>query len=392
MYFERTLAKEFSKRAGAYPLVAVVGARQAGKTTFLKEHAKGLKASYLLFDDPDIRNLFEEDIKKFEKQFIEGFEIAILDEVQYCKDAGRNLKYLADTGKKLWITASSENILAKEVLSYLVGRVTVMRLYPFSLSEFLTSKGQKAFTQMALDRNVWEHITFGGYPRVILNEDIELKKTVLRDLHETMVLKDVAKTFSIEDIRSLEEFTKYLAINVGKLISYDVISRDLKISFQTTKKYLDAMEKSYLIARVQPYFRNKLKEITKQPKFYFIDTGLRNILTKTFDSDIDGFLFENYTLSELLKLGYSPKYWRTKSKAEVDFIIEKDNEIIPIEVKLNASATLDSGFYSFIETYKPKRAFVVFYKGESKEMYVGSCAVKFIHVSNIRDEIGSMQN
>src|SRR3990167_4471082 len=119
IYIERSLKGRFDKVKNNYPVIALVGPRQAGKTTFLREQAKGLKHNYVLFDDPDARNLFETDIKKFEKQYIEGNEITILDEVHYCKEAGRNIKYLADNGNKLWITSSSEIILRKDILSYL---------------------------------------------------------------------------------------------------------------------------------------------------------------------------------------------------------------------------------------------------------------------------------
>ncbi|MDO8657369.1 MAG: ATP-binding protein [Candidatus Levybacteria bacterium] len=366
-----------------YSLVAVVGARQAGKTTFLKEHSKTLKSTYLLFDDSDIRSIFEEDIKKFEKQYMENSDIFIFDEVQYCKNAGRNLKYLADNGKKIWLTSSSEMILSKEVLSYLVGRVSILRLYPFSLKEFLKAKGQKELTQNILERNIWEHILYGGYPKIVICEDNELKKTMLKDIYETMILKDIAQTFSIEDIKSLEEFTKHLSLNVGGLFSYETISKDLKISFQTARKYLDAMEKSYLIARISPFYRNKAKEIIKQPKIYFIDTGLRNIISRSFESEPDGNLFENYVASELIKSKHSIKYWRTKSKAEVDFILEKDKEIIPIEVKLKANEKIGKSLYSFVESYKPKRAFVVSYKGNKKSVKINDCEINFVDIHEL---------
>ena len=207
MYQEREMKEQFEKVSKVYPIIAIVGARQAGKTTFIKERMKTTNSSYLLFDDPDVRNLFEEDIKKFEKQYVEGKEVSILDEVQYCKDAGRNLKYLADTNKKLWITASSEIILGKKVLSYLVGRVSILKLYPFSLQEFLDFKQQKETTPKVLERFIWEHILFGGYPKPVSIDEIELKKTILQDLYETMILKDIARTFSIDDTRSLEEFS-----------------------------------------------------------------------------------------------------------------------------------------------------------------------------------------
>jgi len=386
MYVEREIGRKFGKIAGIYGVVAVVGARQSGKTTFLKERSRQVNSSYVLFDDPDARALFEDDIKKFEKQYVEGHEVTVLDEVQYCRDAGIKLKYLADKGRKLWVTSSSEIILGKEILSYLVGRVSILRLYPFSLDEFLLSKGQKALTDEILRRNIWEHMTYGGYPKVVLTDDIELKKTILRDLFETMLLKDVARTFSIEDIRTLEDFTRYLAINIGGVLSYEKISREIKTSFQTMKKYLDAMEKSYIIVRVQPYFTNKSKEITKQPKIYFLDTGMRNIVAKEFSADVRGNLFENCVLSELLKLGFVPKCWRSKANAEVDFVIEKDNEIIPIEVKISVDPkNVERSLRSFIISYKPKKAIVIFYKGTKGSLDVNGCKVVFTDMVGMKE-------
>lgn len=380
MYIEREVRRKFEKIAKAYPVIALVGARQSGKTTFLKEESKNRNSSYLLFDDPDIRELFEEDIKKFEIQHMEGKEISIFDEAQYAEDAGKKLKYLADKGRKIWLTSSSEIILSKEILSYLVGRVSIIRLYPFSINEFLSLKGHKETTKNILERAVWEHMAYGGYPKAATTSDIELKKTILKDLYDTMILKDIARTFQIDDIKSLEDFSRYLALNIGGLISYETIAKDLKISFQTLKKYLDAMEKSYLITRVSPFFTNKLKEITKQPKIYYIDTGLRNIIAKRFDTEPEGRLFENYALSEIVKAGLNVKYWRTKSGAEVDFIAEKDSELIPIEIKINSDGNVERGLRSFISLYSPKRAFVISYKGEKKEEIVGNCKVIFTNI------------
>lgn len=384
MYIEREINKRFNKISSAYSSVALVGARQSGKTTFLKEQIKSLKSTYLLFDDPDIRSLFEEDIKKFEKQYLENNDLAIFDEVQYCKDAGQKIKYLVDVGKKIWLTSSSEILLNKEVLAYLVGRVSVLRLYPFSLLEFLSAKKQKELTKKILERHVWEHITYGGYPKVVLTEDIEIKKTILKDLYETMILKDIARTFSIEDIKQLENFSKYLALNIGGLISYESIAKDLKLSFQSVKKYLNAMEKSYLVSLVQPFFKNKNKEITKQPKIYFIDSGLRNIIAKEFDINFNGKLFENYVFTELLKLDFAPKYWRTKSKLEIDFIIELNSEITPIEVKITSPENVERNLRTFIETHKTKKAFVIFYKGEEKTIEVGKCKVIFTNIFDFK--------
>ena len=388
MYIEREIKNRFDKIFKSYNMVAVVGARQSGKTTFLKKQMGQYNSSYVLFDDPDARALFEEDIKKFELQYIEGKELTVLDEIQYCKDAGRKLKYLVDTDRKLWITSSSEIILAKEILSFLVGRVSILKLYPFSLDEFLHAQEQKATTSKIIQRAIWEHMRYGGYPKVVLTKDPEMKKIILADLYETMLLKDVARTFAIDDIRSLEEFSKYLAQSIGNIFSYHDFSSSLHVSFQTIKKYLDAMEKSYLIMRVYPYFTNKLKEIVKQPKLYFVDTGLRNTIAKEFDTEPDGKLFENYVFSEILKLGIIPKYWRTKTKTEVDFVIEKEKEVIPIEVKLQAdSSKIERSMRSFINQYHPKTGFVVTYKGKSESININGCKVHFVNVTGLKTHL-----
>lgn len=388
MYVKRDITKRFKSLSESYNIIAVVGARQAGKTTFLKEQMKELDSSYVLFDDPDARALFDEDVKKFEIQYIEGHELSVLDEVQYCKDSGSKLKYLVDSGRKLWVTSSSEILMAKEILSYLVGRVSIIRLYPFSYEEFLRAKKQKATTSTILKRSVWEHMTYGGYPKVVLTKDPNMKKIILRDLYETMILKDVARTFSINDMNALEQLSRYLAINTANLISYDNTTKTLGITFPTLKKYLDAMEKSYLISRVRPYFTNKNKELAKQPKIYFLDCGLRNIIANDFPTKPDGKVFENYVFSELIKTGQIPKYWRTKSKAEVDFILDHGSDIIPIEVKVSVgSYTIDKSLHSFINNYKPRKAFVVFYEGKKGIEEVESCKVFFVDIAGFNSAL-----
>lgn len=387
MYVERDIISRFDKISNSYNMVAVVGARQAGKTTFLKKQIENKNSSYVLFDDPDARSLFEEDIKKFEKQYISSYNISVLDEIQYCKDAGRKLKYLVDSNHKLWITSSSEIILSKEILSFLVGRVSIIKLFPFSFKEFLVAKTQKELTAKILERMIWEHATYGGYPKVVLTEDVEIKKTILSDLYDTMLLKDVARTFSIDDIRSLEEFSKYLAFSIGDILSYDKISSNLNMSFQTVKKYLDAMEKSYLIYRVLPYFTNKKKEIVKQPKLYFVDTGLRNIISKDFNIKLNGKLFENYVLTELLKLGFTPKYWRTKTKTEVDFIIELENNIIPVEVKTRTEVgKIEKSLRAFIDSYKPNKAVIVSLKGKKGKTKINGCNIIYTDIIDLEKQ------
>ena len=379
MYVKRDTEKLFDKVAKVYKVVAIVGARQSGKTTLLRKKLEEYGGSYVSFDDPDVREMFNTDVKKFEKQYVAGNKFTGLDEVQYGTDAGRKIKYLADKGHRLWITSSSEIILGKDVLSYLVGRVSILRLFPFSLNEFLRARRIKEVTEGIKERLIWEHAVYGGYPKAVLTEETDLKRIILRDLIETMVLKDVSRTFSIENVESLEKLVKYLAVNTGSVVSYESITSALNISFQSVKKYLNAMEKSYIIKMVVPFYTNKTKELTKRPKVYFIDTGLMNTITGN-RGELSGRVFENYIFTELLKKGLEIKYWRTKTGAEVDFVVNS----VPVEVKLT-SPKISRGLRSFIRKYRPERAFVVFYRGKEKEVKVNGCQIIFTDVFGVRE-------
>ena len=382
MYIEREIKQLFNKATSAYNLVAVVGPRQAGKTTFLKQRISEVNGKYLMFDDPDVRAIFDEDIKKFETQYLQKGLITVLDEVQYGKDAGRKLKYLVDTGWKIWITSSSQVVLSSEVLSWLVGRISISHLFPFSFYEFMQAKGYKEIIDKISQKLVWEHIVYGGYPKVVLSEDVDVKRMILRDLYETMVLKDVSRTFSISDIDLLEKLSRYMAYSIGNTFVYHSVASDMKISFQSLKKCVSAMEKSHLISLVEPFSTNKLKELSKQPKIYFIDTGLRNSIANVFPMSFEneGKLFENYIYTELIKLGFNPKYWQTKGGAEVDFVVLRDNSLIPIEVKISIEDSIGKGLCSFISTYSPKTALVVCYKSNKKEVKVNGCNVIFTDI------------
>lgn len=387
MYVERDIQPEFRRRSAVNDMVAIVGPRQAGKTTFLLNQTPS-DASYVLFDDPMTRTLFEDNFKDFEVQYVKDRSITVLDEVQYCREAGTRLKYLVDTGNRLWASSSSEILLGQEVLSYLVGRVSILRLHPFNLREFLRAKGQRVLPPDIQEQFVWEHMAYGGYPRVVLTDHAGDKASMLSDLHTTMVLRDMVRTFSIQDIRDLEWLSVYLAQSPGALVSYEDLASVMGKSRITVKKYLDAMEKSYLIHLIRPFFTNRRKELVARNRIYFVDTGLRNAVAKDLKDLAQGPVFENYVLTELVKMGFSPKYWRTKAKAEVDFVIEKDRAPVPVEAKLNLNPRkVERGLRSFIAQYGPKEAYVVGYKGDLGSVDVEGCDVDFIHVSGLYEAL-----
>jgi predicted AAA+ superfamily ATPase len=281
-------------------------------------------------------------------------------------------------------------LLSKEILSHLVGRVSILRLYPFSLPEFLSARGIVEATDKALERSVVEHMAYGGYPKAVIEKDLEMRRTILSDLYQTMMLKDVAQTFSINDMGSLESFCRYLAANAGGILSYENAASAAGISFQTVKKYLDAMEKSHLVMRTQPFFANRQKEIVKRPKAYFLDCGLKNAVARNFPAAPDGQAFENYVFTELVKAGHAPKYWRTKAGAEVDFVVEIDGKPVPIEVKLAPEeGKVESGLRAFIDSFKPQLAVVVGLRAEKHALKTGGCRVDFTDVAGLRGALGA---
>ncbi len=376
-YIHRTLEAQFERLSSVYNILTLVGPRQSGKTTLLKRMLGKFGGEYITLDDPDVRRLFNQDIKKFENQYLRKDCPIGVDEVQYGVNAGKKLKYLADKGYYLWITSSSERILAKDILGYLVGRTTILRLYPFSFNEFKRARGIKVDDVSMNDRLVWEHAIFGGYPKVVLEEQPDLKVQILSDIRETLILKDVMLNFSIDRLSVIERLVEFLSINIGQVLSYETIRDTIQISHQTLEKYLDALEKSYVIKRVRPFYTNKTKELSKRPKIYFIDTGLRNSVIKNWS--ITGPLFENYVFTELLKIGKEPRYWRTKNKTEVDFVVDG----IPIEVKMNANK-VTSGMRSFIKAYHPDIALMIGKPGvEEKEVIIDETSVVFTDVTKL---------
>ena len=257
------------------------------------------------------------------------------------------------------------------------------------LAEFLAAMGQKAHVEPILQRIVWEHAVYGGYPAVVLAGSLEDKKTILKNLFTTALLKDVFLAFGIEDQEALERLSKYLAANIGSEVNYGSISKKLGMSTPTVQKYVDALEKSYLVARIRPYFTNKGVELAKQPKAYFVDTGMRNAVMDFFPNELenDGKIFENYVLNEIQKAGFSPRYWKSKSKAEVDFVVQKEGNLIPIEVKLHAEGKIEKSLRSFVEKYKPKKALVVVYKGEKGKTTLHQCEIHTITADEIREHL-----
>jgi len=194
------------------------------------------------------------------------------------------------------------------------------------------------------------------------------------------LLKDVKDSFRLADDYKIFNLIKSLSLQTGNVISYNELSSTTQQSFSLLKRSLSLIEKTYIIALLRPFFTNKRIELVKNPKVYFYDTGLRNAVIDDFkkmDARQDsGSLYENFIFTEFTKKNFNVKYWRTKSKAEVDFII---NDKIPVEVKSNLNRlTIGKPLLSFIEKYKPEEAFI-FNRNIVEKIKVNNTKVRFLY-------------
>jgi len=398
--FPREILTYLTKWLNRKEAYAIKGPRQSGKTTILKilqEKLKKENVIFLNFEDPDILEAFETNPKEYIKSYIVNPDkhYFLMDEYHYVKNSGKTLKLLYDTfeNAKFIVTGSSSLELSDAMAKFLVGRVFFFELFQFSFHEFLTAKNprlanvykeknsqikefiingttpppQKDIFQKEFTPLLNEYLTFGGYPAVIKAEDNETKKTILKNIYDTYVSKDIIQFLKISNPTKYRCITRTLAALTGNLMNYNELSSQCQSYYKETKQTIATLSETYIIKLIQPFHRNPITELKKNPKVYFLDTGLRNHmisnfnpLTKRVDS---GAIIENHVLLSL-RNSFPDKtinYWRTIAKAEVDFILRLNDELIPIEAKYRTfqKPKISRSLRSFIKTYKPQKALII---------------------------------
>lgn len=373
-FLERKLAGYISKRE----IIAITGPRQSGKTTLLKHLFANLEnAHFLDFEDRETLELFSEDVKSFVELYVKPYKYLFIDEFQYAEQGGKNLKYIYDCCKtKIIIAGSSASGLSIHGIKYLVGRIFVFNLHPLSFEEYLNYKDPRLFEKIyvkgklsvpVIDRILPyfnEFCVYGGYPRVVLSKNLKEKELVLRNIYNTFFLKEIKEILNLPDDYKLSKLIHALALQMGNIINYNELSGVTTLNYKDLLKNLNVLEKTFICQKSQPFYTNKRTELVKTPKIFFNDNGFRNAVIKDFQPIKNradrGALYENFVAAELIKKQYELKYWRTKSKAEMDFVLEKNGKILAMEVKstLNKPTTTKS-FQSFVEKYRPKKAFVL---------------------------------
>lgn len=322
--------------------IVIYGARQVGKTTMVNDivQQSGLKTLTVNADQSKYLDIFSSrDLNKI-SNFVTGYELLFIDEAQRIPEIGINLKIILDNLKplKIIVTGSSSLDLASKVSEPLTGRIWTYKLYPISFFE-----QSKLINSFELDVNKEERLLYGSYPEIFsIKGDIN-KIEYLQTLSDTLLYKDLLELGGFRNSSKIRDLLKLIAFQIGNEVSLTELGSSLGMGKDTVSRYIDYLEKSFILFRLKGFSRNLRKEITKMDKIYFHDLGVRNILIDNLkplhERSDTGQLWENLLISERLKyLSYTQNYgsmyfWRVYTGAELDLVEEKDGKLHGYELK-----------------------------------------------------------
>jgi predicted AAA+ superfamily ATPase len=388
MFIERDILKRIVAHLNKDEITVITGPRQVGKTTILqrlmkKAEQQGINYFYLNYDiEEDRRHLTTQRslLNKIKLECGEKRAFIFIDEIQRKEDAGLFLKGLFDmqTPYKFIVTGSGSLELKEKISESLTGRKRVFNVKPLSFVEFINYRtGGKYSDRLKFlfsvepelaEELLEEYITFGGYPKVVLSDSLQEKHEVIKEIFTSTTEKDLFFFLKLNRPEAMNHMLRILALTAGKPVNYTWLSKETGLSVPTVKNYLYYLEKIFMIFPVYPFFKNRIKEISKSPVLYFNDMGLCNYLTGQFKSGspvLSGFRFQHFAW-RMLSDRYeetlcSLNYWRTTDKAEVDFVINCTDKVIPWEVKYTnlKRKEVTRSMYSFIEKYDPPEAYIL---------------------------------
>ncbi len=410
MIIKREIMGEIQEYIERKEYICITGSRQTGKTTLLqllkefiikKEEKKRRDYPIINFEDRTLLFQFEKSPLEFIRSYIKNKEdrtYIFLDEFQYVQDGGQKLKLIFDTvsNLKIFITGSSSFDIQSSIGKYMVGRLLNFTLTPFSFGEYLDAKNSHLFKIYTENHNkitdlitsgkpievkrgvdpfseefqklYEEYCLWGGFPQVVLTENIKHRKKILTELLNNYLLKDINFLLKVPRDSSLILLLQHLSGSIGNLISYQNLGERSGLEYRKIKQYLNILFQTFICYELRPFFKKKNKEISRNPKIYFSDLGFRNVFLNNFNPlDIrsdSGAIIENAALSGLKRVvGDSTgiNFWRTKAGSKVDFVLRLGPELIPVEVKYRnfKSEKITRSFYSFIDTFKPRISLVL---------------------------------
>lgn len=336
----RTLTEHLKYLATKFPVVALTGPRQSGKTTLVESLFS--QKNYVSLEDPDMREFATTDPRGFLNQFKEG---AVIDEVQHVPELFSYIQTRVDKSKipgGFILTGSQNFLLLEKISQTLAGRVAIAHLLPLSMHELF--EAQYKF------EDPFDLLQKGFYPR-IYDQDIPATDWY-KNYINTYIERDVRQIKNISDLSKFQLFLKLCAGRIGQLLNISSLASDCGIDHATARSWLSILEASFIVFLLRPHHKNFNKRLVKQPKLYFYDTGIASYLLGIHNPEdlvihfMKGALFENYVVTELVKQSFNLgrehnlNFWRDNHGHEVDVIMTSGQKLIPLEIK--ASSTLSS--------------------------------------------------
>jgi len=327
-----------------YQVAIIYGARRIGKTTLVKKFLESQKKSYLFKtgDDLEVQNILSKNSLVLLKSFIGNNKLVFIDEAQRIENIAYSLKILVDHNPnlKIIVTGSSSLDLGKSIGEPLGGRAKIIKAFPISQLEL-----NKIETLSDTSAQLESRLIYGSYPVIITHEDNQERKEYLLDSIDSYLLKDLLEFDGIRNSNKIKQLLRLIAFQVGKEVSQTELAGHLDLSKDTVAKYLDLLEKAFVIYSRQGFSKNLRSELTRNYHYYFFDNGIRNALINNFNSldmrDDLGLLWENYIITERFKKNElthkkpSCYFWRTYEQQEIDLIEEIDGELFAFEIKAN---------------------------------------------------------
>jgi predicted AAA+ superfamily ATPase len=327
-------------------VVVIYGARRTGKTTLLNEFLKVENEPHLLVSGEDITvqgYLSSRSVDKL-TSFVGANRLLVVDEAQKTPDIGLNLKLIVDhiPGIRIIATGSSSFDLARSMGEPLTGRKHTLKLFPLAQMEI----GQIEQRHQT-DANLESRLIYGSYPEVVLMQDNRARERYLKEIVSSYLYKDILELDGIRHSAKIIRLLQLIAFQIGKEVSYTELATGLGMSKNTAERYLDLLEKAFVVQKLSGFSRNLRNEITKNCRYYFLDNGVRNALINNFNplelrNDL-GELWENYLVMERLKrqeyLGQTANnyFWRTYTRQELDFVEEREGNLHGYEIKWGKS-------------------------------------------------------
>lgn len=346
MYIQQAQLRTLSTLVRPGKVVVIYGARQVGKTTLLKHFVDGYKSKSLVVSGEDlhVRDYLESQSIEKLKSFIGSANLLVVDEAQAVRGVGLNLKLIVDHLPAVAViaTGSSSFELASKTGEPLTGRKFTLPLYPLAQMEIGATENP-AQTRAHLEMR----LIYGSYPEAVIMEDNSQRERYLQEMVASYLLKDILRFEGVRFSDKILRLLQLLAFQIGGEVSCSELGSQLGISKNTVDRYLDILEKAFVIYRRTGFSRNQRKEITKNSRFYFNDNGIRNALIRNFNPislrDDIGMLWENYILAERLKfrdysgLPANSWFWRTYDRHEVDLVEEAGGKLSAYEIKWSPS-------------------------------------------------------